>query len=180
MLDKLFNFLLEEHTLFMQETYLHSSNADFRKHQDSVAKAHALFELYSLHHISIDFNKKGIRATGPSMIKDFETKAEYASLEVWYKIINGSDSIGKLIMTYNRITKKRNIFSLENNMLIIKGRINYLVNLKEIGTIDENDIVASSIDGGEARLKELVNELNKHIIKFNEKLLNRAYTICIN
>ena len=178
MLDQLFKLILDEHTLFMQETYFHTSNADFRKHPDSYIKACILFEQYALQLISIDYSKKGIRVTGSSMIRDFETKTNYAPVEAYYKIISGSDSIAKLIMAYNRTTKSRKIFSLENDMLIIKGNINHWVDLKQVWSIKENDIVASSIDGGEEKLKETINDLNRYIADYNKQLFDKARLIC--
>ena len=112
------------------------------------------------------------------VIGNFETKTDYAPVEAFYKILSGSDSIVKLVMAYNRITEGRKIFSVENDMVIIKGNINHWIDLKEIGTLDENDVVSSSVDGGEEKLKELVDELNRHIVEYNEKLFDRAFAIC--
>ena len=180
MLDKIFDFLLKEHTEFMQETYLNSCNADFRKHPDSYIKACILFEQYALQPISIDFNKKGIMVTGSTMIRDFETRTNYAPIEVFYKIIGGTASITKLIMAYNIIATGRKVFSIENDILVIKGNINHWIDIKGIEKLEFNDVIASSIDGGEEKIKDLVNELNQRIAIYNKMLFSNSCIICSN
>lgn len=178
MIDKLFDFLLEEYTQFMRVTYLNLCNMAFRKHPDSYVKACILFEQYALQHISLDFDKKGIRVTGLSLTKDFKTKTHYAPIEVFYKISSGSSSIAKLIMAYNRISGSRHIFSIENDLLIIKGNINQWIDIEEIGKLEVNDVLDSSVNGGEDKLKELIVQLNRNIIEYNEALLKNAIMIC--
>ena len=178
MLDNIFRFLLDKNTKYMQETYIQFCNAEFRRHPDSYIKACVLFEQYALQIISIVFDKKGIRVTGLSIIKNLETKTNYAPVEVYYKVVNGSHSIAKLILAYNRTINKRKIFSLENDMLIIKGNTNHWIDVQELTNLNENEIVASLLDGGEERLKELVEEINRRIIDYNKKLFDRTQIIC--
>ena len=180
MIKELFNLLLEEHTQFMEEIYLHASNTKFRKYPDNNIKAYVLFKQYAFEPISIDFDKKGTRTMCVFINKDFGTKVNCGPVEVFYKVISGLNSIISLIIAYNRINDGQSLFSVDKDMVIVKGNINHWFDFNSISNLQTNDIVSTSIDGGEEKLKEIVKELNKSIVDYNKKLLNHAHLICSN
>lgn len=171
----LINDLLKTKKSFIEQTYNHPINKDFRDCKDCSYKTSALFKLYRLEKIDIDFIHKGILPVN-CVPEDLYIN----SIKVFYKINSGAKTLYDFICTMYSLDKYSGpFFNIENDCLVISNSY-VLFNSHNIEKLDPKEVVDKFIDGGEEKIKQIVEEINDSIDGMNKQLLDYSNLIASN
>ena len=174
-INSLFDLLIKETKSFMQLTYDHPCNKDFRDYPSKTKKAEALTNLYILSPVAIDFNKKGVKICNGNNISEHDDVTLLSSCQVYYSITMGEETFQKLLCMYY-LQNKNNypLFRLFNSFLLIEcGIVN--VN-KDLDDIDA--LLLKTINGGEESIRKAIDSINERILEFNKEISTYAFLIC--
>lgn len=171
----LFNYLENNIKSFVNQTYFHSSNIEFRKYPYCREKVFNLASLYLLDKIEIDFSSIKNNLTN---VND-SSKSIVCPVKIFFNINTGSATIQNLICVYNVFENKDGlIFNIENNTIVVYSLINFCIVSKD--SLDSYELLKRIIPGGIECIKEIVNEINSNIEGFNKKIFAFSDTLCKN